>query len=212
MDGHSFQSVSDLREIYAEPKQRVLDKQITYLDEHCRKFISLSPFLALGTEGDISPKGDAPGFVAVLDDTRILIPDRSGNNRLDSYQNILSNPKVGLLFMIPGLNETLRINGTAEITSDADFLAPLAVNGKAPKAGLIVHVEEAYLHCAKALIRAKIWDTETQQDRSVLPSYGDMVTAQVGAEPDAINKLYNASVDGDMEAEGRVKSNPDVPN
>jgi PPOX class probable FMN-dependent enzyme len=203
MDGNSFESVSDLREIYAEPKQRVLDKQITYLDEHCRKFISLSPFMLLGTEGDISPKGDAPGFVAVLDDKRVLIPDRNGNNRLDSYQNILANPKVGLLFMIPGLNETLRINGSAEITSELALLAPLAVNGKAPKAGLMVHVEEAYLHCAKALIRAKIWDAETRQERSVLPSYGHMVSRQIGAEPDEINKLYNASVDGDMTAEGR---------
>jgi PPOX class probable FMN-dependent enzyme len=203
MDGNTFESVSDLRKVYAEPKQRVLDKQISYLDEHCRKFISLSPFMLLGTEGDISPKGDDPGFVAVLDDKRILIPDRSGNNRLDSFQYILSNPKVVLLFMIPGITETLRINGTAEITSDAALLAPLAVNGKAPKAGLIVHVEEAYLHCAKALIRSKLWDGSTRQERSVLPSYGDMVTAQVGAEPDEINKLYNASLDGDMTAEGR---------
>jgi PPOX class probable FMN-dependent enzyme len=203
MDGNTFESVSDLRKVYAEPKQRVLDKQISYLDEHCRKFISLSPFMLLGTEGDISPKGDDPGFVAVLDDKHILIPDRSGNNRLDSFQYILSNPKVVLLFMIPGITETLRINGTAEITSDAALLAPLAVNGKAPKAGLIVHVEEAYLHCAKALIRSKLWDGSTRQERSVLPSYGDMVTAQVGAEPDEINKLYNASLDGDMTAEGR---------
>ena len=204
MDGNTFESLSDLREVYAEPKQRVLDKQLSALDEHCRKFISLSPFMALGTEGDISPKGDDPGFVAVLDDNRILIPDRSGNNRLDSLQNILSTPKVGLLFMIPGIHETLRINGTAEITNNADFLAPLAVNGRAPKTGLIVHVEEAYLHCAKALIRAKLWDEESRQERGVLPGYGDMVTRQTGVEAEEANKLYSASVDGDMEAEGRV--------
>ena len=204
MDGNTFESLSDLREVYAEPKQRVLDKQLSALDEHCRKFISLSPFMALGTEGDISPKGDDPGFVAVLDDNRILIPDRSGNNRLDSLQNILSKPKVGLLFMIPGIHETLRINGTVEITNNADLLAPLAVNGKAPKTGLIVHVEEAYLHCAKALIRAKLWDEESRQERGVLPSYGDMVTRQTGVEAEEANKLYSASVDGDMEAEGRV--------
>ena len=203
MDGNTFESVSDLREVYADPKQRVLDKQLSALDEHCRKFISLSPFMLLGTEGDISPKGDEPGFVAVLGDNRILIPDRSGNNRLDSLQNILANPKVGLLFMIPGIHETLRINGTAEITNDADLLAPLAVNGIAPKTGLLVQVEEAYLHCAKALIRAKLWDEEARQERGVLPSYGNMVTRQTGVEAEEANLLYNASVDGDMEAEGR---------
>lgn len=203
MDGNIFESVADLREVYADPKQRVLDKQLSALDEHCRKFISLSPFMLLGTEGDISPKGDHPGFVTVLDDNRILIPDRSGNNRLDSLQNILTNPKVGLLFMIPGITETLRINGTAEIVNDADLLAPLAVNGIAPKTGLMVQVDEAFLHCAKALIRAKLWEDESRQERGVLPSYGDMVTRQTGVEAEEANTLYNASVDGDMEAEGR---------
>ncbi|NQV56473.1 MAG: pyridoxamine 5'-phosphate oxidase family protein [Rhodospirillales bacterium] len=203
MDAKSINSVEALREIYAEPSGRAVSKQLSALDAHCRKFISLSPFMVLGTVGDVSPKGDHPGFVQVLGDNEILIPDRHGNNRLDSMQNILTNPKVGLLFFIPGVDETLRINGTAEITNDAALLAPMAINNKVPATGLIVHVEEAYLHCAKALKRSKLWDAETRIERSELPSYGEMVTRQVGADAEDINQNYSASVQKDMTEEGR---------
>ena len=133
-----------------------MEKQLPALDPWCRKFISLSPFLVLGTVGDVSPKGDAPGFVQVIDDKTLLLPDRKGNNRLDSLGNLLENPAVGIIFMIPGVNETLRVNGTAEITVDPALLEPLAVRGQVPKTGLLIHIEEANLHCAKALIRSDL--------------------------------------------------------
>jgi hypothetical protein len=203
MDGNTIDRLSDLRELYAEPKPRAIAKQLSSLDEHCRKFISLSPFLVLGTEGDVSPKGDHPGFVTVLDDKRILIPDRGGNNRLDSLQNLLANSKIGLLFFIPGVNETLRINGTAEITGDAELLKPMAVNKKVPKTGLIVHVEEAYLHCAKALMRSKLWSSSAGSGRSGLPGMGQILTDQTGIADGAGGLPYQDSIEQAMADEGR---------
>src|SRR6516165_2788966 len=158
---------------------RATDKVLRRLDQHCRRIISLSPFCVLATQGpngaDISPRGDPPGFVRVLDEVTLLVPDRVGNNRLDSMTNLLVNPRIGLLFLVPGMNETLRINGSARITDDARLLAPSAVNDRAPKVGLIVAVEEAFLHCAKALVRSALWDGSRHIDRSILPSYAQML-------------------------------------
>jgi PPOX class probable FMN-dependent enzyme len=173
----------DLRAIYPEPTPRARRKCLPALDRHCRNFIALSPFLCLGTASesgaDVSPRGDTPGFVQVLDDNTLLIPDRPGNNRLDSLSNVLANGHVGLLFMIPGVDETLRVNGVASITTDEHLLARSAVNGKKPKSALLVDVREAYLHCGKALIRARLWHEDAKVERRRLPTLGQMINEQV---------------------------------
>jgi uncharacterized protein len=157
---------ASLRALHFQPMLRATDKVLRALDTYCRRIISLSPFCIVATQGpngaDVSPRGDPAGFVRVLDDRTLLVPDRVGNNRLDSMTNLLVNPRIGLLFLVPGMNETLRINGTARITDDARLLASSAVNDRAPKVGLLVAVEEAFLHCAKALTRAALWDGSRQ--------------------------------------------------
>ena len=194
MDELTLNDLESLREIYPEPHGRAVEKQLPSLDAWCRKFISQSPFLVLGTEGDVSPKGDAPGFVQVIDDNTILLPDRKGNNRLDSMQNLLKNPAVGLIFLIPGITETLRINGSAEITSDPALLEPLAVRGRVPKTGLLIHVEEAFLHCAKALVRSDLWNPEKYVGREIIPSGGRMMAEQAGTDPDESERTYEAGI------------------
>lgn len=176
-----------LRALYGEPNVRATNKALSRLDAHCRTFIGLSPFCVLGTaaadgSADCSPKGDAPGFVRVLDDETLLIPDRLGNNRVDSMSNIVENPHVGLIFFVPGMNETLRVNGKAGITTDGALLEPLSVNGKRPRTGLVVKVEEAFLHCAKALMRSKLWDPERRIDRESFPSLGRILADQTGVQ------------------------------
>jgi len=172
-----------LRALHPQPMLRATGKVLRTLDKYCRRIISLSPFCVIATQGpngaDISPRGDPAGFVRVLDDRTLLVPDRVGNNRLDSMTNLLVNPRIGMLFLVPGMNETLRINGTARITDDARLLAPSAIKDRAPKVGLIVTVEEAFLHCAKALTRAALWDGNRHVDRSILPSYAQMLLEHV---------------------------------
>ena len=161
-------------------------KVLRRLDQFCRDFIALSPFLVLAScdaEGnaDASPRGDGPGFVRVLDDNTLLIPDRRGNNRVDSLGNILSAPGVGLVFMVPGIPETLRVNGKGRATRDAELLAPSAMQERAPVTGLIVEVEEAYFHCGKALIRSKLWDPASQVPRNSFPTLGRIIADQTKA-------------------------------
>lgn len=173
-----------LRALHHAPMSRATDKVLRALDHHCRRIIALSPFCVVATQGpngaDVSPRGDPPGFVRVLDDATLLLPDRVGNNRLDAMLNLLANPRVGLLFLVPGMNETLRINGTARITSDARLLAASAIGNRAPKVGLLIAIEEAFLHCAKALVRSALWDAGKHIDRATLPSYAEMLLDQVG--------------------------------
>ena len=184
-------SEAQLRESYDQPKETILKLKLRRLDKHARRFIALSPFLVLATRGDASPKGDAPGFVRVLDDTTLLIPDRAGNNKLDSLRNLIDDPTVGLIFFIPGFNETLRVNGRAQVTMGPGLLAPLAVDGKAPKSGVVVAVEEVYLHCGKALLRAKLWDPAARTERSAMPSMGRMVADQVaGLDAEEVETSY----------------------
>lgn len=175
--------IDALRERYAPPMERARLKSLRKLDRHCRRFIELSPFLCLGTQGedsaDVTPRGDRPGFVHVLDDSTLAIPDWPGNNRLDSLTNILSNPHVGLLFLIPGVDETLRVNGTAAIAINPELLARWEVNGKHPRSVLLITVGEAFLHCGKALIRSRLWQSDYKIDRSALPSYGKMLKDQI---------------------------------
>ena len=174
-----------LREVYGAPSERALKKQLSRFDKHCRAFIARSPFLVIASSDpsgrcDASPKGDAPGFVEVLDDETLLIPDRLGNNRVDTIRNVLERPGVGLIFFVPGLNETLRVNGRARIITDAASLEPLAVNGKVPRSGILVSADEIYFHCGKALIRSDLWNPEKQLRRSAFPSLGHILADQIG--------------------------------
>ncbi len=177
-------SQNELRETYREPAPRAQQKVLDHVDRHARDFIALSPFCvisSLGADGrqDTSPRGDPPGFVAVLDERTLLIPDRPGNNQVDSLQNVIAHPEVGLLFLVPGMNETLRVSGRAEIVTDEALLAPLSVGHKAPPSGLRITVEEAFLHCGRSLIRSRLWDTEAQIDRSCYPTYGQVLADQI---------------------------------
>ena len=193
-----------LRELHAPPSDLVKKKCVARLDRHCRDFIALSPFLVLGTanaegKADVSPRGDPPGFVKVLDDRTLLIPDRPGTNLLDSLSNIVANPEVGLLFVIPGFDETLRVNGRADVVRDPALLAPLAVDGKTPKVAIRVDVREVYLHCAKSFRRARLWDPAARVPRQTLPTLAKMVMdmaamnydpAIEGRVEDSMKKLY----------------------
>jgi uncharacterized protein len=156
-------SEQELRDLYGHPGERAVAKERPVLNADCRAFIAHAPFLVMGTAGadgrcDVSPKGDAPGFVHVLDERHLAIPDRLGNNRLDGLRNILENDHVGLIFFIPGREDTLRVNGRARIARDAALLERLAVNGKRPVTALVVEVEQAFMHCARAFKRAGLWE------------------------------------------------------
>jgi uncharacterized protein len=180
-----IENAVQLREAYGAPSERSLKKQLSRLDKHCRAFIERSPFLVIASSDpsgrcDASPKGDMPGFVRVLDDQRLLIPDRLGNNRIDTLGNLLERPGVGLIFFVPGLNETLRVNGRARVTTDQALLEPLAVDGKVPRSGIMVAAEEIYFHCGKALIRSDLWNPEKHVPRSQFPSLGHILADQIG--------------------------------
>lgn len=200
MTDSTIDNVEDLHALYGEPNERARKKQLSRLDEHCRNFIAISPFVAISSAAadggcDCSPKGDAPGFVKVVDESTLLIPDRLGNNRVDTFKNVIENPQVGLLFFVPGVNEMLRVNGRAELTTDEALLAPLAVNGRAPRSGLVVTVEEAFLHCAKALIRSDLWNPETRIDRATFPTMGRMLADQIeGLDPEEADRYTEESI------------------
>lgn len=179
-------SLEQLRAHYPPAQGRSLSKQLDRLDPHCIAFIGLSPFAVLATGGaggqlDASPRGGAPGFVHVLDAHTLLLPDAKGNNRLDSFSNIAETGRAGLLFMIPGVDETLRVNGEASLSDDAALLAHFAAERNPPRLVLRLRVAEAYLHCAKALMRARLWDSTARVERSVLPSMGRMIQDQTGS-------------------------------
>ncbi len=176
-------SREQLRELYGQPTELVIRKQLASLDLHARAFIARSPFALLGTSDlngrcDVSPKGDGPGFALVLDENTIALPDRRGNRRIDSLQNVVDNPHVGLLFLIPGVDETLRVNGSAIIVRDEDLLERLAVEGSRPNVAVIVTVEETFFHCPKAFLRGHIWDPKSFISRRELPSLSRMILDQ----------------------------------
>ena len=180
-----IEDIVEIRERYGEPTERAVKKQLPRLEKHSRAFIGLSPFLVIATAEpsgrcDASPKGDAPGFVHVLDDETLLIPDRLGNNRIDTISNLLASPGVGLIFFVPGLRETLRVNGRASITTDPALLEPCAVQGKLPRSGILVKAEEVYFHCGKALIRSDLWNPEKMLKHSDFPSLGRIIAEQIG--------------------------------
>ncbi|MGE0007733.1 MAG: pyridoxamine 5'-phosphate oxidase family protein [Parvibaculaceae bacterium] len=175
-----------LRAKMGEVSELAAKKTLLRLDKYARTYIERSPFLCIGTadengHADVSPRGDPPGFVRIVDDRTIIIPDRPGNNRVDTMQNIVANPQIGLLFLIPGIDDTLRVNGKAEIIDDPAELAPCAVNGRPPRLGIKVKVEEVFFHCAKAFRRSRLWDPAARQDRGFLPGLAHMVMEQARA-------------------------------
>ncbi len=181
---------ASLRALYGEVSAPALRKEIDYLHPHYAAFVRAAPFAVLATVGavstDLTPRGDAPGFVEIADEKTLLLPDRRGNNRIDNLRNILVDPRVSLLFLIPGIGETLRVNGTAEISVDPELLARFAIDGKPPATVLVVRVKTVFFQCAKALVRSKLWDPDRRIPRSALPSNGTILAAlteqEVGGE------------------------------
>jgi len=187
-DIHLITDLDELQRQNGAASDRTRAKKIRKLDRHARNFIARSPFLVIATVGpdgsDASPRGDAPGFVQVLDDTTLLLPERPGNRLADSMSNIVHNNQVALLFFIPGMDETLRVNGAAWLTDHAPYRELLAANGKTPGLAIVVDVEELYFHCPKAFIRAKLWDPAQYMNRADLPSLGRMILDQMGGATD----------------------------
>lgn len=168
------------------------------LDTHARHFIALSPFLVLATadadgQVDASPRGDPPGFVQVLDDVTLFLPDRPGNNRVDSLANVLASPGVGLLFFVPGIDETLRVNGTARLSTDEGLLGAAAVQGRVPRTGMVVAVTDLFFHCGKALKRSNLWDPASQIDRSTFPTLGRILADQQNGDAAAMDERIETS-------------------
>lgn len=176
-------SLEALRAHFGDMTAIAAHKTMPRLDRHSRAFITLSPFLVLATTDgnggvDASPRGDAPGFVAMCNETTLVIPDRPGNRRVDSFSNVVRHPGVGLIFFVPGFNETLRVNGTGRVVTDAALLAPLEAQGKVPLTGLLVSITEVFFHCGKALIRSKLWGSSRHIARDSFPSLGRIVADQ----------------------------------
>jgi uncharacterized protein len=169
-----------LRSLLGEPSELVQAKVTDRLNDLTRQFVERSPFLCLATSGadgtcDVSPRGDPPGFVRILDERTLVLPDRPGNRLADSHRNVLQNPQVALLFVIPGVTDTLRVNGRATIVTDPELLAACAVEGKTPKLGLVIDIDEVFTHCSKAFLRAQLWDPERYVSREDLPSNGELM-------------------------------------
>lgn len=193
-------SEEELRSILGEPSKIAGNKVITKIDPHCETLIKHSPFLVLSTSSrdgkcDASPRGDAPGFVYIVDEKHVIIPERPGNKRVDSLQNIISNPHVGLLFFIPGMEETLRINGKAFITQDEDWLEKMAVNDKEPLFGIVVEVEEIFMHCAKAFKRSNLWNTEYWPNRKNIPTMSEILNDHLNLEDMTVETIHSALKD-----------------
>jgi uncharacterized protein len=174
-----IETEEQLEALYGQPGEPSLIKEIGYVSEHYRALIEASPFVALASCGpqglDCSPRGDLAGFVRVADDKTLMLPDRRGNNRTDSLKNIIRDPRVALLFLVPGSGTTLRVNGRAHITTDADLLASFAVDGKAPRSVMVVAVDTVYFQCSRAIVRSRLWDPDLHVDPTSLPSPGEIL-------------------------------------
>lgn len=202
-DQHRITALDALEKLYGAPNPNSIRKEVPYLHPHYRAFIDASPFAILATCGsgglDASPRGDAPGFVTVEDETTLLIPDRKGNNRIDSLRNLITDPRVSLIFLVPGVGETLRVIGRAHITLDPALLKRFAIGGKEPRSLLVVHIASVYFQCSKAILRSRLWDPALHVDRKSLPSAGDILSA-----------LTDTGFDGakyDRELAERLKAN-----
>ena len=176
---HTLKTVADLEALYGAPNPRSLLKEIDHLNEDYRAFVEASPFIVLSSVGaagtDASPKGDAPGFVRIADERTLMIPDRPGNNRIDNLRNIVEDGRVSVLFIVPGVGETLRVNGTATISADPELLASFAVRDKLPRSVIVVKVQSVYFHCSKALVRSKLWERGAQEVAPALPTAGKIL-------------------------------------
>ena len=204
-NGKLITSLDQLRALYGEPTDVSIAKEIDHVSDHYRAFIEAAPFFALATVGpeglDCSPRGDVPGFVRIADPKTLLVPDRRGNNRIDSLRNIMRDPRVALLFLIPGIGETIRVIGRATLSIDPDLLASFTVNGKAPNCVIVVAVEHVFYQCTKAIVRSQLWDPARHVDRKTLPTAGTILAGVTagrlgGAEHDkghaerTLAKLY----------------------
>ena len=187
---HRITTLEQLEALYGEPVQAAVTKEIDYISDHYKAFIDKAPFVVVATVGpeglDCTPRGDPPGFVRVRDKKTVLLPDRRGNNRVDSLRNLVRDPRISLLFMIPGIGNTLRINGRAEISVDPELCASFDMEGKLPSSVLVVTAERVYFQCPKALVRSRLWSADAQIARSELPSTGEMLAA-----------LSKGAIDGD---------------
>ena len=185
---HRIIDVEALEKLYGLPSGASVEKEIDYLHPHYQRLIAASPFFVLATGGpdgmDASPRGDAAGFVVVADEKTLLIPDRRGNNRVDSLRNIIANPRVALLFLVPGIGETLRVNGRAEISTDPVLLERLRMDGTAPRSVIVVRVDTVFFQCARAIFRAKLWDPAQYRERGSLPSLGTILSDLTGGRFD----------------------------
>ena len=180
---HAFTSERDLKSVYPAAGKTIKEKAFPRLDKHSRRYIELSPFFCIGTScvdglGDVSPRGGEPGFVRVIDDTHVAFPDRPGNNRLDTLHNIVSNPAVGLLFFVPGVDETLRINGLASVTIERDLMRSFVHQNKQPRSVVLIETKEVYFHCSKALRRSDLWNPDKRIARGTFPTLGEIVRDQ----------------------------------
>ena len=186
MSEHLVTTMEQLEALYGEKNPNSVLKEIDHINAGYRTLIEAAPFVAVATSGpeglDCSPKGDAPGFVRILDDKTLALPDRPGNNRIDGFRNIVRDPRVALLFLIPGCAETLRVNGRASISLEPKLMQSFAVNGKPPRCILVVHIESIYFHCAKAIMRSKLWDDASKVDRKSLPSTGTIIAELSGGK------------------------------
>jgi len=193
-----------LDQLFHPANDFVTKKCLDHIHEHARTFIERSPFMLIGSQSadghaDVTPRGDPAGFVKVLDDNKtLLIPDRPGNNRIDTLRNLVSNPRIGLIFLIPGFDETMRVNGQAQLTRDPELLMSMAVKGRVPKIAIAVRVEEVYIHCAKAIRRAKIWDQSAYQERSEFPSMAKVMLDHTYGAPDDPDVMKQ--IDDNMDA------------
>lgn len=189
----TIQTIEDLENLYGSPVPGATWKEIDHINDHYRQFIEKSPFLILATQGDngldCSPRGDPPGFVRIVNEKCIQLPDRRGNNRLDSLRNIVANPNVGLIFLIPNIGETIRLSGTAEILVDEDLCNSFAIQAKPASSVISITVEKVYFQCQKALVRSRLWDPSSHIQRTDLPSTGEMVKVFAG--------MNNTEFDGD---------------
>lgn len=195
-----------LRSLFEATHKLAALKSQNALDTHAQAFIRRSPFVCIGTQGldgkaDVSPRGDPVGFVRILDEHTLAIPDRPGNNRLDSLANIVANPNVGLLFIIPGFDDTLRVNGKASLVTDPELLASMSVNGRSPRLAIVVKVDEVFMHCAKAFRRSHLWDPDHLQDRREMPSLMNILLDQTTGAPSDDDELRKK--DEDLEDEYR---------
>ncbi|KQR78875.1 pyridoxamine 5'-phosphate oxidase [Burkholderia sp. Leaf177] len=197
-------NVEELENIYGKPNERSVRKEISYISEDYAAFILASPFVMLASAGedglDCSPKGDATGFVRILDPHTLAIPDRPGNNRIDTLRNLVHDPRIALLFLVPGAGEMMRVNGRASIADDSDLLASFSVNGKPPRTVILVHVESVYFHCSKAVVRSDLWNADKHVDRASLPSAGAMLknVSDSGFDADAYDRALPGRLKTDL--------------